>query len=231
MTQTEPRGDAPSFFTTADNVRVLLVVEGTNDIEFLRRISLMLSSHDTSLPNLAEMEHRGELIFLPFGGGHVRAWSDRLAPFARPEFHLYDHELPPETDHRREAAEAVNRRPLCHAVITRKRSLENYLHPRAIAAAANVRVDFDDFDCVSAIVARGLYRNGPGQPAWQLHSQRAKSRMTNRAKRWLNTTGAEQMTVELLTEQDPDGEIRSWLRQIASMSETPQYELSTKGQI
>ena len=44
------------------------------------------------------MERHGELIFVPFGGGHVRAWSDRFAPLARPEFHLYDHELPPETE-------------------------------------------------------------------------------------------------------------------------------------
>jgi hypothetical protein len=112
-----------------DVVRILLVVEGMNDIAFLRRISLVLHDADGSLPNLAEMEQRGELIFVPFGGGHVRAWSDRLAPLARPEFHLYDHELPPETDLRREAAATVNRRSRCKAVVTNKRCLENFLHP------------------------------------------------------------------------------------------------------
>ena len=58
-----------------DLVRVLVVVEGANDIEFLRRISILLNSHDESLPHLVEMEQRGELVFVPFGGGHVQAWT------------------------------------------------------------------------------------------------------------------------------------------------------------
>jgi hypothetical protein len=34
--------------------RILIVVEGPHDIEFLSRISTILSLHDTSLPNLAD---------------------------------------------------------------------------------------------------------------------------------------------------------------------------------
>lgn len=121
-----------------DQVRVLLVVEGTNDIEFLRRISLTLHNHDVSLPNLACMERLGELIFIPFGGGHVKAWTDRLAPLNKPEWHLYDHELSPETAFRQKAVDQVNLRSRCQARLTQKRSIENYLHPQAIAAAGNV---------------------------------------------------------------------------------------------
>ncbi len=98
---------------------ILLVVEGVNDIELLRRISRLLHSDDASLPALAEMEQRGELVFVPFGGGNVKAWTRRLAPLAMPEFHLYDRESPPETDQRQEAADAVNRRPRCRAALTR----------------------------------------------------------------------------------------------------------------
>lgn len=203
-----------------DRVRVLMVVEGTNDIEFLRRISMMLSQACPALPDLAKMERRGELIFVPFGGGHVRAWSERLAPLMRPEFHLFDHELPPESEQRIAAAKAVNNRPGCHAAITRKRSLENYLHPAAITAAGGGRIQFDDFDCVSLVVARSLYQSAPGQPAWQLHSQRARNRMANRTKRWLNTIVAGQMTTDLLADRDPEGEIIGWLKQIAHMTST-----------
>ena len=196
---------------TADRVGLLLVVEGMNDIEFLRRISLMLHATDYQLPNLAEMEQRGELIFVPFGGGHVRAWVNRFAPLGRPEFHLYDHELPPETDLRRQAAESVNDREGCKAVITRKRCLENYLHPRAIFAAGQITVQFDDFDRVSELTARELYRQRPGETAWLLQAKRSQSRMANRAKRWLNTVAVEHMTPRLLAERDPDGEITSWM--------------------
>ncbi|WP_345320104.1 ATP-dependent endonuclease [Novipirellula rosea] len=177
----------------------------------MRRISLMLHADDSRLPNLAEMERQGELIFVPFGGGHVRAWAERLAPLARPEFHLYDHELPPETELRLEAATSVNLRPRSKAVLTKKRCLENYLHPDAILAAGGIHVQFDAFDCVAELTARELYRQRPGEIAWQLQARRSQSRMTNRAKRWLNTKAVEQMTPAMLGEQDRDGEITTWM--------------------
>lgn len=157
------------------------------------------------------MEQRGELIFVPFGGGHVRAWAERLAPLARPEFHLYDHELPPETELRQQAAETVSQRSRCQAVLTKKRCLENYLHPDAIHAASDIRIEFDDFDCVAELTARELYRQRPGEIAWQLQARRSQSRMANRAKRWLNTKAVERMTPAMLAEQDRDGEITSWM--------------------
>lgn len=196
-----------------------MVVEGTNDIEFLWRISLLLHSHDLSLPHLADMEQRGELIFVPFGGSHVAAWTHRLAPLVKPEFHLYDHELPPETDHRREAAEAVNRRQHCHAVLTQKRSLENYLHPQAILAASDIDVELDDFDPVAEIAAKRLYQQRRDETPWELLSRRARSRMAHRAKRWLNTQAAQHMTVELLRQRDPDGEVISWLKAICRLAD------------
>jgi hypothetical protein len=196
-------------------------VEGTNDIEFLRRISVLLHMHDTSLPDLADMEQKGELIFVPFGGSHVRAWMHRLAPLGKPEFHLYDHELPPETNHRREAEETVNRRPQCRAALTRKRSLENYLHPQAILAAGDIEVDFADFDPAAELVAKRLYELGLDETPWELLSRRSRGRLTHRAKRWLNTKAADCMTVNLLRDRDPDQEIISWLNTIAWLADTP----------
>ena len=194
-----------------------MVVEGVNDIEFLRRISLILHRSDCSLPNLAEMEMHGELVFIPFGGGHVRAWAQRLAPLSLPEFHLYDHELPPETELRRDAAEIVNKRDRCCAVLTRKRSLENYLHPDAIRSAGGIDISFDEFDCVSELAARSLYAHRPGEVSWQLLPRRSRSRMTNRAKRWLNTAVADRMTAAWLEKSDHEGEIRSWMTSISDL--------------
>lgn len=207
------------FAVSSDQVRVLIVVEGTNDIEFLRRISVLLSSDDPSLPNLADMERTGELIFLPFGGGHVRAWMHRLAPLGKPEFHLYDHELPPETDHRRQAVAAVNRRPRCEATLTRKRSLENYLHPQAIHDVGKISIDFGDFDPVAENAARHLHERGLGETPWALLSRRARSRSAHQAKRWLNTRAVNHMTTSLLSERDPDAEVVSWLKAIGRLAD------------
>ena len=202
-------------------MRVIVVVEGTNDIEFLRRISLILRTADHTLPPLAEMEQQGELIFLPFGGGSVAAFTHRLAPLGQPEFHLYDHELPPETEYRRQAAEQVNRRPGCQAVLTSKRSLENYLHPHAIAAAGDIPVAFDDFDSVAENVAKRIHQRGLDDTPWEQLAPRSRKRQANRAKRWLNTRVAERMTSALLDEQDSQGEIPSWLQTIGRLAKRP----------
>ncbi|QDT91584.1 hypothetical protein [Gimesia algae] len=137
-------------------MRVLVVVEGTHDIEFLRRISTLLHADQPALPDLAAMERKGELVFLPIGG-HPRAWVRRLAPLQLPEFHIYDGETSPESEQREEMVAQINQRIRCRAVLTQKRSLENYLHPRAIQAFANISPDFGDHDCVASEVAQRVF--------------------------------------------------------------------------
>ncbi|MCD0462488.1 ATP-dependent endonuclease [Roseiconus lacunae] len=177
----------------------------------MRRISKILSKEDHRVPDLALLGNAGNLIFIPFGGGHVRAWGQRLAPLGLPEFHLYDRELPPETDLRVQAAGLVNERDQCRAFVTGKRCLENYLHPDAIRSAGKIEVRFDDFDCLSKLTARELYQQRPGETPWQLRARRSQSRMANRAKRWLCTVAVDHMTPQLLAERDPSGEILSWM--------------------
>ena len=74
--------------------RLLVVVEGLHDVVFLRALTRILHGADASIPDLAALEAEGELVFLPFGGGDVLAWADRLASLRVPELHLYDREAP-----------------------------------------------------------------------------------------------------------------------------------------
>jgi len=200
-------------------VRVLVVVEGTHDIEFLTRISTLLHTEQPALPDLATMECNGELIFLPIGG-HPRAWIRRLVPLQLPEFYLFDRETHPETEQRKEMVTQINRRPHCRAVLTQKRSLENYLHPRAIEAVANITPEFGNHDCVASEVAQRVFDSRHEDYCWELLDRRPQIKLRNRAKHWLNTSAVEQMTVPLLQERDPDGEIISWLETIGHLAET-----------
>ena len=200
-----------------DLVRVIVVVEGINDIEFLQRISLVMHTSDPSLPNLPELEMCGELVFLPTGGA-AEAWGRRLAPLHKREFHLLDHEIPPETAQRRDMVARINRRHGCQAALTEKRSLENYLHPRAINAAMGLKVDFGDFDPVAHLVAKHAYHAKPVDRPWELLSNRSHKRWAYRAKQWLNTRAVEHMTPGLLAQRDPHGEVVSWLRTIGQLA-------------
>src|SRR5579862_314434 len=108
----------PRAMITKPRPKILLVVEGRNDIEFLRRISAIMHRQDSAVPDLAEMERAGRLLFVPTGGGDSSA-SLRFVGLGLPEFHLLDRDVPPTTAARQRAAAIVNARSFCCAVITR----------------------------------------------------------------------------------------------------------------
>lgn len=199
-------------------VIILVVLEGTNDIEFLRRISRTLHAHDPELPDLGVMEREGRIVFVPFGGGKLDSWIHRFESLGLPELHIYDRELPPVTDERSEAARQVNWRKQCVALLTCKRAMENYLAPQALFAARGVEVRFGDTDDVADLAARACYRLCGGRQAWERINPRRRRAMRHKAKRWLNTLAAERMTPELLAERDPRGEVPMWLRTIAHLT-------------
>jgi hypothetical protein len=198
--------------------KLLVVVEGKHDVEVLRRMSRSLHADDAHLPDLSELEQRGRLVFVPFGGGDILGWTDRLAGLGQREFHLYDREAPPETAVRVRAAAIVNARPDCRAFVTRKRSLENYLLPCAVFEARGLEFRFSDDDCVAELAARYAWSIDGREPAWALLPARARKRLRERAKHWLNTAAAERMTVERIDQCDPQGEIRLWLRTMARLA-------------
>jgi putative ATP-dependent endonuclease of OLD family len=200
---------------------LLFVVEGMHDIRFLRRISRTLHAMDSALPDLAAWEAAGRLVFLPFGGGDVWDWTDRLEPLGLRELHLYDAEAGVEAAYRQRAAAAVNARPHCRAFVTSKRNLENYLSPVAIQEARGVFVHFSDTDNVADLVAREVYEQSPEGPIWELLPGRARKRYRERVKHWLNTAAAERMSAERLRESDRQGDITRWLRTVVSLAEIP----------
>ena len=119
---------------------------------------------------------------------------------------------------RERAAAIVNARPGCRAFVTGKRALENYLSPQAIYEARGLQLCFSDDDHVADLAAQGEWLNAARQPAWELLPARARKRLRERAKRWLNTRAAERMTVEQIDQSDPQGEIRLWIETIARLA-------------
>lgn len=192
-------------------LKLLVIVEGVHDIAFLRGISAMLHAHSSDLPDLGAMEHRDQLVFVPWGGVDLMQWTHRLAPLAKPEFHICDRETSPETELRWQYANVVNSRPGCCAVVASKRSMENYVHPAAIREANGVDVKFGSNDDVADLIARSCYDRDYPDKSWDELPRRVKTRRRNRVKQWLNRAAVERMTPQRLAEQDPQGEVRSWL--------------------
>lgn len=204
--------------SSANRSPILVVVEGQHDVDFLCRMSTMLHVADPRLPDLAAMERRGELVFVPFGGSDPRPWAFRLAGLKCPEFHLYDREVPPETLSRQRAIDMVNCRPDCRAFLTAKRSLENYLDGDSIFEASGIRIAFGDQDDVAELVARQVYAGRYHALSWDASPARARKRRRDKAKQWLNVQAVERMTPSRLAQRDPQREVRSWLETIAQLA-------------
>jgi len=198
-------------------VKLLCIVEGQHDVAFLRVISRILHADDPTLPDLGKLERAGAVVMVPIGGGDLLAWAARMAALGLPEFHLLDREVSPATERRQQAVEIVNGRPNCRAYLTRKRALENYLHPSAVREVSSLVLDFDDDDDVADMVARACFERQDHELPWEELLGRARKRCRETAKRWLNRQAVERMTPGQLDERDPEGEVRGWLEAIGEM--------------
>jgi hypothetical protein len=190
---------------------LLVVVEGTNDAEFLRRISRALNRRDLAVPDLSQLQAEGRLTFITASAVPVS-----IPGLLGKQFHLYDREVPPISDERHRLVEALNRQPSCKAALTSKRAMENYLHPEAVREASGLQVSFGDSDDVAELVARASLQPGDAR-CWASLSKRSRRRLRDKAKKWLNREAVDCMTAERLAESDPDDEVIGWLRTIAEL--------------
>jgi len=206
--------------TPTPGLPLLVVLEGVNDISFLKTISTMLHQHDAAVPDLTDLEAHKKVLFLPVGGSNLTDWAQRVAGLNKRELHVYDREAEPETSERRKVVDAINQRPGCRAVLTTKRALENFLHPKAVCAACGETVVFDDNTDVPTHLAKIMLARSNG-PSWPLYSCKGQRRLRERAKKILNHRAVGLMTPQLLKEQDPQDEVMGWLRTIDCLLNQP----------
>lgn len=201
------------------NVQVFVGVEGPNDIEFLSRISSILSATEPDIPNLKLEEQSGRLVYIPMGGSTLELWTNRLQGLEVPEIHVMDRDnTPPLPAKYQAAADRVNARVGAVAFITSNKEMENYLHPDAISeefgqAPPNIQ-PFDDVPCLVA----ELTHTASGSPiAWLNLDEAKQEKKISKAKRRLNRGAADRMTSARLNASDPADEVRTWLRQIRQL--------------
>ncbi len=173
----------------------------------------MVNATDPTFADLSEWERNGQIVFLPVGGSNLKTWTNRLRHLGHKEFHLYDREDRFIAEDRARIVAAINRRSDCFAVLTQRRALENYIHPKVVAQALGIDVQFGDGDDVPEVVAKELLRQANG-PAWEDLSPRGRKRLKDRGKKRLNNEAVGLMTYELLRDWDPRGEVIGWIEAI-----------------
>ena len=195
------------------NGPLLIVVEGENDICFLKAISSILSP-DHDVPNLSQ--HPG-VMFLPTGGSNLKDWMARIIRLGKRAFYLFDREQEPETSQRKRIVATINDVPGSVAVMTSKRTVENYIHPAAMQQACGMELKFDDDTDVAGFLALELMWRSHGNVSWSDLPYKRQRRLHEKAKKILNRRAVHFMTPALVAEQDRDGEIDNWLHTIGQM--------------
>ena len=188
--------------------------------------------------NLEVIWEMSAKVFLAHAGGEtLKFWVERryLDTLGLPQIFLFDSDrtaenLPAKASKQRREAE-LNARDNCQAFMTRKREIENYVHPDAISRLTNgkvvldagVNLDFDDIEMIFSTKLGVALRDGK----WQFE---ATDRFGNRiaapssnAKKVLTGYVMRQMTAEEIKERceyvdEASGETRyevvEWLEAI-----------------
>ena len=172
-----------------------------------------ISSADPESPDLSQLETAGRITFLPSCGSNLNVWVHRLASLHMRECYLFDREQEPETSGRRQVVDFINTRPGCIAMLTTKRTVENYLHPQAIREACGIDLVFDDDADVAGLLALKLMARS-GESSWRQLPYKRQRRLHEKAKKILNMKAVQRMTPALLAERDPGGELIGWLRTV-----------------
>jgi predicted ATP-dependent endonuclease of OLD family len=197
-----------------DTVRVLVYVEGNNDVLALKRYSSLLINEGEAIIDLNEIQ----IGWVITGGSSLKHYVENsyLSGLGKPEVHIYDGDDPKYI----QAVASINNldNPNKIAFNTTRRELENYLHPDAIneTYAANGGqcnlIKIDAQDDVPTLVAEHTFTLAGH--VWDELDDEKKKKKSDGKKKLLNTQAVEFMTVARLKETDGYNEIKTWLEQI-----------------
>lgn len=187
---------------------------------FLTHINRLLRTKDS---NLIDIESDPRVAFVVTGGGSLKHWVNRqyLSKLKRIEVHIYDRDDAEDPKYKSQVDSVNARGDGSCAYLTKKREMENYIHPDAIKDALGHLISFTD-DCdVPAIIAQAIHDASSPPKAWAILETDKKKSKADRQKSRLNDEAASKMTLKHLEVSDPANEIEGWFAQIGLRVRNP----------
>ena len=193
-------------------VRVIMCLEGPNDVQFMRNIAVVLNDE-----TIADLISDPRIAVIPLGGSTLKDWVNEhyLRSLEIPEVHIYDRDVesPPKNQ---EAVNSVNARgDGSVAFLTTKREIENYLHPDAVRDSCDLRIEIDDDSDIPELVAMARHAARGHETEWIDLSSNNRKRCTSFAKRLLNDQATRAMSVERLDSRGGKEEVLQWFSAIS----------------
>ncbi len=198
-----------------DKVKVLLYVEGNNDISALKGYSKLFLDNHLITEDIMSSSKVGIVIT---GGSSLRYYLDNkyLDGLGKPAVHIYDND---KVEYQNYVAQInAEGNPNKKAFNTSMLEMENFLCKEAIeeAYAANGQVVAlpviqNDSD-VPNLVCRAF------NPDWDTFDVEKQGKKESNVKKFLNTKAVEQMTIARLDSKGVKEEIKGWFDALISYS-------------
>ena len=185
-------------------VKLIVCVEGPNDVAFLTAISRIAHQSDQTI---IDIDMSQNVVILPLGGSVLKEWVNLnyLKKLSTQEYHIYDSD---NTDaHAIDCARVNQRGDGSSARMTHKREMENYIHSDIVREVFGVQIEIDDTMDVSTEISNIIRTGNP------------EGYRPDTVKKKLNKRCAPRMTMQLLHERDPEDEVLGWLRDISSIAQ------------
>ncbi len=210
-----------------NKVKVLIFVEGENDVNALIGLSKLLNATDGNIINL---ENNEAVAFIPTGGSQLKFYIEKkyLDGLLQSQVHIYDSDIPAYVQSVADLnAEGVDTKI---GFNTTKIELENYLHHEAINECyqdLNININLTeilDNEDVPTKVAMAVHQE-TSDTNWNainpvpLKTAEKQKKKISKAKRQLNNLSIEKMTTERITERGGFDEIKNWLDTIKAFVE------------
>lgn len=208
-----------------NKVKVLIFVEGENDINGLINISKLLNANDNSIISL---ENNESIAFIPTGGSQLKYYIEKkyLDGLLQSQVHIYDSDIPAYVQSVADLNAEGNDKKI--GFNTSKLELENYLHHEAINECyqdLNIPInltEITDADDVPEKVAMAVH-SVTSTTDWNsinpdpIKNEEKQKKKISKAKRQLNTNAVNKMTIARLTERGGYDEIKGWLDKIGEL--------------
>lgn len=206
-----------------NKVKVLVFVEGENDVNGLIGISKLLNANDNSIINL---ENNEAVAFIPTGGSQLKYYIEKkyLDGLLQSQVHVYDSDIPAYVQSVANLNAEGSDKKIGYN--TTKLELENYLHHEAINECyqdLNITInltEITDTDDVPEKVAIAVH-SATSASDWNsinpdpVKNEEKQKKKISKAKRQLNTNAINKMTIDRLTERGGYDEIKVWLDKIS----------------
>lgn len=190
-----------------DKVKVLLYVEGNNDVSALKGYSKLLYDGEVIEEDIMSSEKVGIVIS---GGSSMRYYIDNryLDGLGKPAVYIYDNDKPEYRTHVADINAEGN--PTKKAFNTSMLEMENFLCKEAIEEAYRdngLTVSIPDFDGQADVPTLVCKANNSN---WDTLDESVKKKKESKVKRFLNTQAVAKMTIGRLEAKGVKQELKTW---------------------